>query len=357
MAERVLLKIDGQVHEGWKAVSITMALNAICTVFELTLTEKWLDLPARRVVAAGAACELWIGNDLIVTGWVEDSDNSLDKSGHTITVRGRDKTCDLLDCAALHGTGTWKNVKLETIAADLLKPYGLTLKVEASTGEKIDYTIDPGESVMEALTKLARLKGLVLGVTPEGNPRLFSPKPVRADYGFALGDNISTINVTNSTADRFSQYILVGQRSGARASAENARAVKATAADPGMTRYRPLKIVTSEQSSQSGLQARARWEANAHLAAAQNVELTTPGWRSAKGTLFRPGGLVRVDAAYVNVDIDLMVTSVTLALSEDEYRTSLTLARPEAFSAEPAEEAKAKKKKKGQKVDPLMSIE
>ncbi len=40
---------------------------------------------------------------------------------------GRDKTGDLVDCSVVHSSGKWKGVRLEQVAADVCRPFGITV--------------------------------------------------------------------------------------------------------------------------------------------------------------------------------------------------------------------------------------
>jgi len=361
MSEAVKLIIDGQVNEGWESVSIEQNLNAICAGFGLTVTETWPGQPERRIIAPGAAFDLYIGDERLITGWLDEPVRDMDDRGQTITVTGRDRTSDLIDCSAVHKPGSWRNQKLEKIATDLLSPFGLTVKAEASTGPAFaHFALDQGETVADALTRLARLRGLLVGSDRQGNLILHQPSPKRVNTALVLGQNLKTLRVSDSAAERFSHIIVKGQQQGGdTVAAKDAASPKGEARDPGMTRYRPLIIISDDQSTVAGLKARAQWEVTARSARAQSVEATVKGWRDDDGNLWTPGALVPVRAARANVEAELMIAGVRFELGS-ETTTALTLVRPEAFSLEPLPEARKTtkgKKKKGQAVDPLLNLE
>jgi len=361
MSEAVKLIIDGQVHEGWQSVSVSHALNGLCAGFGLQLTETWPGQPERRIIADGAACELWLGDDLMVTGWVDTVDRQMDGGGQVINVSGRDKTSDLIDCSAVHRPGSWKGQKLEKIAADLLKPFGLSVTVEAPTGAAFaHFALEPGETVAEALTRMARLRGLLIGSDRKGGLILHRPAPERVNAELVLGGNLRGLRVTSSTVERFSQYILKGQQqAGDTVAAHAATSPSAEATDAGMTRYRPLILISDDQSTLAGLKARAQWEAATRIARAQTAEATVRGWRDADGRLWSSGALVPLRAPQVNADMELMIASVNFELGRETTAT-LSLVRPQAFTPEPLPDARQTTKgktKKGQGVDPLLSLQ
>lgn len=351
----VVLKIDGFAFGGWTAVTITCSINDLCASFELSMTERWPDAPERHIIREGAACEVLVDGKLLITGWIDQCTKSLSDTDHSISVSGRDKTSDLIDCSAVHRPAFWTGQKLERIVQDLIKPFGLKLVLEADTGAAFaKFAIDQGESVFEAITRLCRLRALLVGSDHAANVVIFRPKPKRAAYSLELGRNIAAISVNSSIDQRFSDYILKGQHAATGGvSAKDASSPSATAKDKGVSRYRPLIIVSNEQSTIAGLKSRAAFEATAHMAESLIVDITMPGWFDETGAIYSPKTIVPVIAREVDVEADLLISKVSLSLSESEFVTSLSLTRPEAFTTEevpepkPVKSAKNKKKKSG----------
>ena len=77
------------------------------------------------------------GQDLLITGYIDTIDIDLTDTSCRLSVSGRDKTGDLVDSSAIHGSGQWKNVRLEQIVRDICKPFGIEVLVQTDTGEAI----------------------------------------------------------------------------------------------------------------------------------------------------------------------------------------------------------------------------
>ena len=77
-----------------------------------------------------------------------------DRGAHTIAVRGRDATGDLVDCSAASKPGEWKDARLEEIASALCEPFGIRVTREVDTGAPFArFRIEEGESVFEAIER------------------------------------------------------------------------------------------------------------------------------------------------------------------------------------------------------------
>ncbi|EGF92416.1 bacteriophage Mu P family protein [Asticcacaulis biprosthecium C19] len=340
MSDSVTVKVDGQVFEGWKAIGVQRSIDTLCAGFRLTLYNA--------AIFDRAACEIWVGDELLITGRVDRVAGGV---GKTYSVGGRDKTLDLVDASAVHSPGAWRGQKLEKIGAELLAPFGLTLTVETATGAVFPlFCIEPGETVFEALTRMCRMRGLMIRTDPKGSVIVFAPRQKRTGMVLELGRNLTGFEFDINSADRFSEYIIKGQRQGgAHTEAKDAAAPKGSAKDAGVTRYRPKLIVSDEQSTPAGLRTRALWEATTRRAQALQVGGSVKGWRDDAGALFEPDTLVRLIADDHGLDLDMTLTEVTFTLDDKGTSTRFRMTKPEAFTTVELLEADAKKKKKAKK--------
>src|ERR1700741_3613493 len=98
--EPVTLKMGGRLYGGWKQISIEIDLDAGASTFELGVTERWPGQPDRWLLEAGAAAEVAIGGETVVTGYIDELGSVLEDESRQVTIRGRSKCGDLVDCSA-----------------------------------------------------------------------------------------------------------------------------------------------------------------------------------------------------------------------------------------------------------------
>lgn len=348
---RVDLVIDGIGYAGWTGVRITRALDTLCGEFELQLTDRERAGDVAFALKAGAACAVKVDDEVLISGWIDRLDGAIGASDHSITVSGRDRAGDLVDCSAIAKPGSWTNATMEAIAAELAKPFGIAVTAKASTGAHIrKFAIQQGESVQSAIERLARYRGLLAVSTSTGDIELITPAQGEPVAELVQGKNILQAGGGHDVSGRFSRYLLKGQASGDdEVHGRAASAPSAEAHDPAITRYRPLLIVGEEQSDIASLRKRALWEASTRAGRAQEARITVQGWRRPDGKLWTPNTIVSLVAPALFMDGRMLVVSATLAKDERGTIADLVVSPPAAFSQlaipEDADASAVKRKK------------
>jgi prophage tail gpP-like protein len=330
----VQLLVDGRAYSGWKSADVRLGVDRMAGTFELRVSELWPRELAAREIPVGAKCELRLQDETVITGYVDDNDPAYDHESHDVTVRGRDATGDLVDCAAVYGSGQWNNRTLLQIAQDLCKPFGVKVKATTDVGAPFSRStaIQQGETVHELLDRLARHRGVMLMSDGRGSLLIARAGKARLATPLVLGQNVIAARGTRSHRDRFSKYLVIGQGVQADGQALDVTvAPSGSAEDAAVKRYRPMIIMAEETIQPTAAKDRATWERNRRAARAVNITYTVQGWAHNDG-LWRPDTLVAVRDPFMRVERDLYISAVGYKLGEDGATAELTLTLPEAFS-------------------------
>lgn len=331
----VELRVNGNYFGGWQSVKVELGIEQLAGTFDLTVTDKWNTTQGQRAmqIRPGQACELLIDRQTVITGYVDDTGPRYDKQSHSINVTGRDRAADLVDCSAIYKSGQWSNKKLEQIAADLCKPFGIQVMTVADTGAAFEsFSIQEGESVFETLERAARMRAVLLMSDGLGNLLITRAGTVRAPAGLAEGENILTAEGTFSWKDRFSDYIVKGQAQGNDEHyGETVAHPSGTVKDNVINRYRPLIITAEDQGSNATLKQRAEWERNVRAGRGARATISVQGW-DVGGQLWKPNTITRLYSPLLYADMDMLITSVGYSLDDDTGTlATLQLALPSAF--------------------------
>ncbi|MEO0035718.1 MAG: hypothetical protein RLZZ501_1741 [Pseudomonadota bacterium] len=340
--DTVTLKIGGDTHAGWTEVEIDASLTEVCRTFSVGVTERWPGQQATRRIAPGTACQVVIGETTLITGYVNDVDISYDGQSHNVTIRGRDRTGDLIDCSALvAGVGSWTGTSVMRIAADLCDPFGIKIVSTVSDTRKVlaGHSIQMGETVWECLDRAIRQYGLLAMADADGNLVLTRPGSAGALAEARLGANILAGSCGFSERELFRDYYLLGQFPGSNESYSDPRittGASAHASDPNVARYRPLIVQTEANTCDMAfLPTRAAWEAAVRSGRARRPTITVVGWRDAKGSLYAPNTMIRLEDDFLGIHETLLVAGVRLTLSDNGQLAELSLARKSAFDPAP----------------------
>ena len=394
----VRLLVNGSEYGGWKSVRISAGIERQARDFELEVTDRWpgqSEIP--RSIQPGDPCQVFIGDDLIMTGYVDATPIRYDGKSVSVGVKGRSKTADLVDCcpiesgkstAASSGGGQWKDVigpdgkkpnvvkpaatavnqwrhqKMEVIAAGLAAPYGVRVIAEIDTGKVIpEHQVQIGETVFESIDRMMRLRH-VLSTDNEKGDLVFIEVGSAGMAGIALelGKNLLSGSTELDYKGVFSTYICKGQRSGndeqygayvaeeeGEAEETNSTTVTgetATATDARAKRRRVLVIKQSGQADGGTCQDRADYERAHRAAKALQTNYTVAGWRQEDGRLWLPNMMVRVRDALIGFDTDMVIAEISWLLDSQGLRTEIKVGPPDGYRTK-AGKLKASKSQKG----------
>ncbi len=366
----VNLTINGINWGGWKSVSISAGLERLARDFTLAITWKWPGATIQRPPEAGQKCQVWIGNDLVLTGYIYATPIQYDGNSITLAVSGRSLTSDLVDCSAItegDKKGQWRQQELTQIVTDLCKPYNITVidqtKLEEQKKQAIqaaqiaagvatpqqsqkkkdtlaDHTIEPGESVFDSINRLLNIYRDF--ATDDGYGRLVIAKVASAGYAsneLVLGENILNGSSELDFSNTYSEYRVLAQ------SSQNSK-VKGETNDPRAPRKRVLIIQQNGQVTNEKAEERANWEASHRMGKALEANYTINGWRQSTGQLWIPNTIVRVRDKLIGFDRDMLIMEVNYTLDDRGMLTHLRVAPPEAALPKP-EKPKKRVKVKG----------
>jgi prophage tail gpP-like protein len=134
LLNKAKLVVGERRFEGWQELRISRSIEAAASdfVFSCTLHPK-MQMPDFKIFP-GEPCMVRIGEDVVLTGHVDDVSQSYDAHHRTVSISGRSLTADLIDCSASEAPGCHFGVKLEGIGAKLAKPYCVPVRAEVDTG-------------------------------------------------------------------------------------------------------------------------------------------------------------------------------------------------------------------------------
>ncbi len=323
MSDEIIVMVNGTRFGGWKAADATTSIESVCGQFRVDLMDKWTEESTPIEIKPGDACQVLLGDEPVITGYVDNVSPAIDADNHSVNISGRDKTCDLVDCSAVVSSFELWGLDLAAIARKICAEFdGIEVKVETDVGKPFDrFAVQPGESAFACIERAAKQCGVLL--TTDGDGRLvLSAKGIFTATGDALvyGKNIEKIAVNNDWKDRFQTYTVNGQMPAFNDGADDpVHDQIGEARDQNIMRRRPLILNAEAWTRPDAAKTRAENEACCREGNSRRVNVTVAGWRQSSGALWKPGLKVSVTAPPVYLDnVELVIATVRYSYSDGD---------------------------------------
>ena len=323
---------------GWTDVRVTRGIERVPSDFEIGLTERYPGEADDVTVKPGDPCQVMIGGDLVVTGYVDQLENNISGTQHRVVVRGRGKCEDLVDSAAEWPNGQIPTATVLQIAQKLAAPLNITVNALVDTGKPVPmFALIHGETVYEIIDRICRYRGLLAYEDETGALVFAHAGTTSAASGFVLGQNVIEATAHFRMDESFSDYYAYAQAIDIFADPGGLPDKPAHITDFSVPRHRVMAIVA--ESTTGGLDianARAAWECNRRHARQMSVTIIADSWRDLAGALWRPNTLAGVSLPSLKIDkVQWLISEVTYKRGEDGTTCELMLAAPAAFVPQP----------------------
>lgn len=322
---------------GWTDVRITRGIERMPSDFQISMSEVFPGIE-QIIARPGMGCALDIGADRVVTGYVDRVVIGLGPQQHPITIVGRGRCQDLVDCSAVWQGGQFMNQTVFQIAQAVAAPFGIDVVCEEPGDPFPQVCMTPGETPFSLISRLCRVRGLLCYEDENGDLVLCRVGSDGAAGGLQQGINIESASLTMAMDQRFSDYTVIQQGAAFLSDALGNQSLDLyTVKDGQVPRFRPKYIpVENEDANQAVAMLRAQWEANRRLGRGYALSVTNDSWRDLDGDLWYPNTVVPLSVPTLKVDgQSWLIGEITYSAGMGGKRCELTIMPPQAFDIEP----------------------
>ena len=345
MSDSLALQIDGKRIENFLSYKVEADIYTADDAFNLELAKP------ETVIKTGQRCELYVNDQLELTGISDRRVRKYDKGGLKLTVEGRDLMGLLVD-SHCETFPTIQGKKLKDLAEMLLKdiPFINRMPViyqdEAAqirgklkgkkktvdnpmaafmeTAQRLAH-IEPGMTVFEVLRIYAASRGLMFWAMPDGT-MVFGKPRAKGDPQFSItmsrdgrNNNATSCEETDDISKRFSKVTVLGQQQGHNDIAATDISSGKTAVDDSFPFHKPF--VTKDNNDAQSPKMRARFLLEKQRHDGYRLTYTVPG-HSQNGRNWQINELCRVKDDILGIDGVYLIYGRTLELSRQTGKTT-----------------------------------
>jgi prophage tail gpP-like protein len=369
---RLTLTVGGLVLSRWTTVQVNRNLRDIAGSFTVQYRDSGREalafdpdldpMPRFPTVLNGQACSVALDGTTVLTGYIEKVDADWEGNQLNCSITGRDKTGDLVDCAASpNGPVEWRNLNTMQIAQIICKPFGISVRADVTIDTVFPvFGIDADETALSAIEKAARQTALLV-VSDGGGVLLTRGGSTRAPAPLQRPGNIQGGGWRSDWSQRFSDYYVKGQTNrsvihkslqpaitvatapsgesfpvdtteSATTTESVASVMTGHAVDPEVTRYRPTVRMSKTQSGAATVTEQAFWGLRIAKGMSETGSYRVLDWRAgASNGLWLPNAVTHLTDAYAAIDKDMLISGVSYRYDQGGEYTMIEVAGRTAF--------------------------
>lgn len=310
----------------WDNASCDSQIDTPADNFSLSLF-RTDSQPLPASVQGGAKVQLFYGDEVILTSIADRVSEAVSRDGYGLEISGRDLAGQLIDCSVPIFNG--RQVTLE----ELLQKYVLAgdlssvihdVRIENNSWLKNKVSVEPGESLWDAIAKAVQVTGQHVWLEPDGTLSIGDPFANSYQVQQALrlmrplddSNNVLSLQYDNDVSGVFSDIKILSQDG-------NAQSLMAESSAQTQYGFKRLKIVTLGD-------VETKAEADAAIAkirkdndlAAHTLTATVDGW-TADNKVWRAGWTLNLESnVLTHATAKWVVMGRTLMLSRDKGKTT-----------------------------------
>ena len=352
----IYLEVNGERYTGFTNIQIDKSIPALSGKFTFATTVK--ESPTGVIqndLKAQDSVRIFIDDNVVLTGYIDNLSISYSTSDHQIVVQGREKTSDLVDCSIIANPYLQKD--FTKLARIVLKDNGYNnisiinkvgnlpvLTVDASEKNSSELpnneiTTQTSESIAEFLYRYARQIQVLLLTNEDGNIEITKEgsNSMSGDL-ISSGDqaNILSASIGISTAERFRTLKIVSQGS----SSDFTQSVieqEITKIDNQIRSPRRIILTVPTNSQVSSITDLANWNINIRRAKGTRYNCTVQGFYNtrSKKELWKINNIVQINDDKFQINGLFLIEAVTFSKDLNGSFTDLSIVKRGSFSAEP----------------------
>lgn len=282
---------------------------------------------------------LFIDNELVLTGKITKTIPQKTISGATYEIHGFSNTFNFIDSALIPPYAKYKNQNLHQMATIAAKETGTLVIFEAKPGGIFsDEKPTTGQSAFEFLAPLARKRSQLISCTPEGALLFQQADTQKLSVGSIIEDDPGSLLAKEYKIEfdgrrRFRTYTVTGRTPKGPGSGTSDP-------DPNIKEIRH-KIVSVSSLGKGEFKEQAEWQAHLAVIDAMTFQVPVVGWNAPDKSLWKSNTLISIqsETMFIPDGFTFMIKEVEFSYFPGAGKTAiLSLIPPNAYTQNPIDE-------------------
>ncbi|MGE4314552.1 phage baseplate assembly protein [Acinetobacter sp.] len=322
---QITLQIGGYSIHGWDAVSIDSQIDTPAENWSFKLFQVDGE-PLPEDIAGAKDIKVFYNKELVLTSIADKVAEAVSRDGYGLEISGRDLAGQLIDCSVPIFNG--RQLTLEALLSQYVLAGDLgsqihDVRIQNNAWLKNKVSVEPGESLWDAIAKAAAVTGQHVWLEPDGTLVVGDPfaQPYRVQTPLRLmkplnnSNNVLDLSYVNDVSSVFSEIKILGQ------DAKGSHVLSSATSNTQYT-FNRLKIISmGDVETKSEAYAALEKIKKDNDLQAYSLDATVDGW-TIDGKVWTPGWHLNLETnALSNATAKWAVYGRTLMLSRNEGKT------------------------------------
>lgn len=335
----ITLVAGGYEYSMWTDISVTASVNEATRTFSATLAEISISGNFSPIwLPNGTAVQVVVAGVVQCDGYSNSYEPSFDADSHSVSIKGRGKSQDVIDCSCVIENGRLEDMTILEMAQAMAGTVNVGVTSEAEGAEKVikKFQVNQGETILSAIERLCKRApggGLSIMGASDGDIELidFKDPPWMSNPLIQGLQPFLSASASISDQEKKSDTEVKTQLAGHedRYQAE-AASLTFTYKDRTVARYRPQVVILDSAGDAEDAQARAEMYVRRQNAQDITASVTIQG-HTLNGEEIKVGRLIYVKSDFLKLDGIMAIEGVVWGRSSAGATTQLSLVPPAAL--------------------------
>jgi len=349
----ITLEIEGTEFTGFQEATLSKSFDSASAQFTATISST---LPIENPIKVGNSVRVLVDGFIALTGFVDRLDSDFSSDDHTITVRGRDKTADLIDSTISEDISVSTPTTLTKLAKQVISNIGSDIEVVSYIPDETfdiddNLTAQTGESAFDFIEGYCRKLQVI--ATTDGLGRLIFTRASSTNKAAVMlinqkdgtQNNVLRGSFYVDHSQRYHTYTILSQGNAIGeinldldlASPADMANRSFTVTDTEIRSSRVFNKNSEKSANQDQCEAECKWNTNIKRARSFAYTATVAGHVMSPNTdIWRTNVVVHVIDDFADLpSAYLLISDLTFNYSEEGSTTDITCVTSDAFTLQP----------------------